>query len=159
MSSTNKTKNLKLNQWVGTDIPQRADFVADNDIIDRAVNNHTSNGVIHVTQSDKDTWNAPYHKFTYTGDGKSPREVVSNCPFKPTWGIVFANSYTPSVCDISNNSNYNYFGIFSNTGNMAGLSIINGRNIQVYQSSTAVQKTEYRNYNQSGVIYSVFMFR
>ena len=29
MSSTNKTTNLKLNDWVGTDVPQREDFNAD----------------------------------------------------------------------------------------------------------------------------------
>ena len=33
MSSTNKTDYLKLNSWLGTDRPQRIDFVDDNTII------------------------------------------------------------------------------------------------------------------------------
>ena len=37
MSSTNKTTNLKLNDWVGTDVPQREDFNADNQRIDKAI--------------------------------------------------------------------------------------------------------------------------
>ena len=37
MSSTNKTANLELNQWVGTDPVLMADFNADNARIDQAV--------------------------------------------------------------------------------------------------------------------------
>ena len=39
MSSTNKTANLQLNQWVGTDPVLMADFNADNAKIDAAVQN------------------------------------------------------------------------------------------------------------------------
>ena len=34
MASTNKTENLGLNQWVGTDHLTRTDFVEDNALID-----------------------------------------------------------------------------------------------------------------------------
>lgn len=159
MSSTNKTKNLKLNQWVSTDVPQRVDFVADNEIIDKAISGHTSDKSVHIASGERDIWSTPYYKFTYTGDGASPKTISSGCPFSVKWGFVFANAYPPSVCDISNNSNYNYFGIFTNLGSNAGLSIVNGCDLKVYQSSTAVQKTEYRNYNQIGVVYTVIMFR
>lgn len=159
MSSANKTRHLKLNQWEGSDIPQRTDFVSDNDIIDREIYNHTSDYTIHVTQDEKNEWTNFYHKFSYTGDGASQKTISSNCPFIPTWGIVFANSYTPSVVDFTNSGNYNYFAVFSNTGSNTGVSIANGADLKVIQSSTAVQKTEYRNYNQNGVIYTVIMFR
>ena len=50
MSSTNKTTNLKLNDWVGTDVPQREDFNADNQRIDKAIGDHTGNTTVHITQ-------------------------------------------------------------------------------------------------------------
>lgn len=34
MGSTNKTSNLKLNSWIGSDKPQRVDFNYDNNILD-----------------------------------------------------------------------------------------------------------------------------
>ncbi len=37
MPSTNKTANLELNQWIGTDKPKMADFNADNSLIDAAI--------------------------------------------------------------------------------------------------------------------------
>lgn len=37
MASTNKTPNYNLNQWVGTDTPQRIDFNDDNAAIDAAL--------------------------------------------------------------------------------------------------------------------------
>ena len=53
MSSTNKTTNLKLNDWVGTDVPQREDFNADNQRIDKAIGDHTGNTTVHITQAER----------------------------------------------------------------------------------------------------------
>lgn len=159
MSSSKKTANLKLNQWNPSDIPERLDFVVDNDLIDRAISNHTKNSTIHVSPDERDAWTNFYYKFSFVGDGTSPKTIATNCPFAPTWGIIFASTYPPSVVDIANDSNYNYFGIFTNQGSTSGVSIVSGNSIKVYQSSTAVQKTEYRNYNQNGVNYIVIMFR
>lgn len=159
MSSSKKTANLKLNQWLGTDIPERVDFVSDNDLIDKAVSNHTKNSTIHISSDERDKWNSFYYKFSYTGDGTSSRTVESGCPFIPTWGIVIANTYPPSVIDAVNNSNYNYFAVFTNSGSNSGVNLVNGNNLKVIQSSTAVQKTEYRNYNQSNVVYVAILFR
>lgn len=159
MSSSNKTTNLKLNQWSGSDIPERLDFVNDNAIIDREFSNHAKNIGIHITNDEREAWDHFYYRTSYIGDGSSPRTVVTRCPFDASWGVVYASSYPPSVVDVPNDSNYNYFGIFNDQGNMAGVSLLADNNIKVYQSSTAVQKTEYRNYNQNGVLYQVIMFR
>lgn len=159
ISSAKKTANLKLNQWLSSDAPERIDFVTDNDLIDKAVSGHTKNNAIHVSDADRDKWTNTYYRFSYVGDGTSPKTIETDCPFNPTWGMVFANSYPPSVMDAENNSNYNYFAVFTTSGNTSGVSITNGNAIKVYQSSTAVQRTEYRNFNQSSVVYTCILFR
>ena len=74
MSSTNKTTNLKLNDWVGTDVPQREDFNADNQRIDKAIGDHTGNTTVHITQAERDLWltttKAPrsYQEARFTAD-------------------------------------------------------------------------------------------
>lgn len=159
MSSTNKTENLKLNQWLGSDVPERIDFVADNAIIDSAFGRHDGDVNRHISNYERSVWNSPYYAFRYSGNGQNPREIISDCEFEPTWGIVFALSYTPSVVDFNSKSNYNYFGIFSKWGSTPGVSIVNGKNLRVLQATVAVQDTEYRNYNENGVMYLVIMFR
>lgn len=159
MSSTKKTTNLKLNQWISSDIPERLDFVSDNDLIDKAVSSHTKNNSIHVSDADRDKWTNSYYKFSYVGDGASPKTILTDCPFDASWGLIFANSYPPSVMDAENNSNYNYFAVFTNSANTSGASITGSNSIKVYQSSTAVQRTEYRNFNQTGVVYTCILFR
>lgn len=159
MSSSKKTSNLKLNQWLETDIPERMDFVSDNDIIDKKIGKHVTDQNIHVTSFEKEQWNQFYYKFSYIGDDESTKTIETGCPFDPTWGIIMATTLPPSVVDIANNSNYNYFGIFTDTGSNSGLSIVDGNNLRVYQSSSPVQRHEYRNYNQDGIVYNVIMFR
>lgn len=46
MPSTNKTPNFGLNDWISTDKPVRADFVADNRIIDGALANKVNLPII-----------------------------------------------------------------------------------------------------------------
>lgn len=159
MSSTKKTNNLKLNQWVGSDTPQRADFVTDNAIVDQVVSGHMKDDSRHISGDEREVWNSVYYRFTYVGNGASSRVIDSECSFQPTWGLVYANSYMPSVMDASNNANYNYFALFSRNGSTSGVTLTNGNKLSVVQSSTPVQNTEYRNYNQNGVVYTVIMFR
>lgn len=75
MSSTNKTTNLKLNDWVGTDVPQREDFNADNQRIDKAIGDHTGNTTVHITQAERDLWGLPFYYYNYFGNGKATRTV------------------------------------------------------------------------------------
>ena len=49
MSSTNKTEELGLNQWVGTDVPKMEDFNNDNALIDKAISDHIWSASAHVT--------------------------------------------------------------------------------------------------------------
>lgn len=158
MSSTNKSENLKLNQWIGTDVPSRQDFCDDNRIIDQAVGGHITDYAKHVTTDEKYAWNNPYYMTTFYGDGTANRSIVLNCSFSPSWGIIFAASKTPSVVNIENDANFNYFGIFSNRGSNSGLSI-SGKQFNIVQAASPVFSTEYRNYNEAGVSYVAIFFR
>lgn len=158
MSSTNKTKNLKLNSWLGADIPKREDFNSDNNILDNIIYTHNSNTNLHTSSSEKAVWNEPYYITTYTGNGSSSRTVSIGSSFTPTWGIVFRTSSPPSVIDIQNEANYNYFALFSNLGSESGVTL-SGKNLSVMQSSTAVIGNEYRNFNENGKTYVIIAFR
>ena len=95
MSSTNKTTNLKLNDWVGTDVPQREDFNADNQRIDKAIGDHTGNTTVHITQAERDLWG------------------------------LFADGMAPSVCKFSSSANYHYVAFASQTRGTIGMTLDN----------------------------------
>ena len=43
MGSTNKTGDLELNQWIGSDVPKMEDFNRDNEILDKTISEHIWN--------------------------------------------------------------------------------------------------------------------
>ncbi len=60
---------------------------------------HITNSAIHVTQADKDLWNAPFTAGTYFGNGASTRTIAAG--FAPRLAAVFAAQYpanTVSAC-------------------------------------------------------------
>ena len=63
MSSTNKTKNLQLNSWIGSDRPKREDFNADNSIIDKAITDHVEDNTVNITSEERGIWN----NYMFTG--------------------------------------------------------------------------------------------
>ena len=121
MSSTNKTTNLKLNDWVGTDVPQREDFNADNQRIDKAIGDHTGNTTVHITQAERDLWGLPFYYYNYFGNGKATRKVEVPSPFRPRFAIVFADGMAPSVCKFSSSANYHYVAFASQTRGTIGM--------------------------------------
>lgn len=158
MSSTNKTDNLNLNNWIGSDVPKREDFNMDNSIIDSVLGEHINDGDIHVSDGDRSKWNSPYYMGTYVGNNSSSRTITIPCNFNPSWGIIFAVGLLPSLNDYENRADYNYLGIVSTNGSTIGTSL-SGKQLTVSQSSVAVSNYEYRNYNESGTIYVYIMFR
>lgn len=158
MSSTNKSSMLNLNQWIGSDVPCRADFNYDNNVIDSVLGKHLNDISLHTSINEKNVWNNPYFITTYFGNGAASRTITLNCGFEPLWGIVFASSVTPSVVDIQNGANYNYFGIASTSGSSAGLGIT-GNQLKLTQSPVPVAGTEFRSYNENGVTYVTILFR
>ena len=158
MSSTNKTSNLKLNSWIGSDKPQREDFNRDNSIIDNIVSTHHSNSEIHTTADEKSKWNAPYYMNSYFGNGSVTRNITLGCDFTPGWGIIFAINYLPGATDFKNSAHYNYFAIVSQNGSTVGAEL-SGKKLTVTQSSVAVFGNEFRSFNETGTTYYYVMFR
>ncbi len=158
LSSTNKTPALELNSWIGSDIPSREDFNRDNSIIDSIISEHVQDSEAHATAQEKEVWENPYYIGSYTGNGSASRSVELSCGFEPTWGIVFASGYFPSVNDYNNKADYNYFALFSKRGSTVGVTL-SGSTLTVIQSATAVSGTEYRSFNQSGATYIYIAFR
>lgn len=158
MSSTNKTSNLELNQWLGSDAPQMSDFNKDNAIVDAVISEHKTDAVAHVTSDERIVWNNPYYIQSFYGDGKSSRTLTAQCSFTPSWGIIFSASYPGSVSDFANKVHYNYFGIFSKRGSMPGLSLTN-YTLNITQSLSISSGSQMRSYNENGISYVVIFFR
>lgn len=158
MSSTNKTTNLQLNNWIGSDVPKREDFNRDNSIIDNAIGEHHADTYIHTNLSEKNIWNTPHYIATYLGNGEATRTITMGCDFSPSWGIVYAVNMPNGLTDFTNKAHYNYVAFVSKKGSMSGAAV-SGKNLKVFQSSTAVMNTEYRSFNETGVTYVYIMFR
>lgn len=160
MSSTNKTKNLGLNSWIGSDKPKRIDFNTDNEIIDKVVSEHTDDNVVHINDSERDKWNNYMFTGMYYGDGTTKRVITTACPFEAKVGFVFANNRTINIARFSESKHNNYFGIFGFYANTLGVKLNDdGTSLTVNQSASAVTANEYINLNESGVAYHYVMFR
>ena len=150
MASTNKTQNFELNQWLGSDVPQRVDFNEDNRIIDEALHAHMSDMSVHTTELDK-MQNASY---SYVGDGAATQTL--QMPFEPHGVFVMATNH----CPISINSNTKkwYFGV-GLKGLVTGNVLINGRDVTVKQGTPSSSNTEVPALNENGEVYAIIAFR
>lgn len=158
MSSTNKTENLNLNQWIGSDKPKMADFNYDNAVIDEAISAHNSDITRHISDYERSRWNNYLHLQTYFGQGSGTQNVVLNCDFTPRVCIVFALAYPNDVADFNNKANYQFLGIASASGSMNGVEI-NGKTLSVTSSTTSFLGAQYSAFNQKGVTYFVIALR
>jgi len=160
MSSTNKTDNYGLNKWIGSDKPERNDFNRDNEIIDTLLFDHLTNPYCHAVESEKEKWNNYMHVGIYFGNGTSRRNIATQCPFKASFGIIFADSRPMSVVRFSENKKYNYTAFFAADANSLGVTMADdGKSFEVTQSSSAEISNEYMNLNENGVGYQYIMFR
>lgn len=160
MSSTNKTKKLGLNSWIGSDKPKRIDFNTDNEIIDKAVSEHTEDTVVHINEEEREKWNNYMFTGMYYGDGSTKRTIQTNCPFEARIGFVFANSRPITIARFSESKHNNYFGVFGFLANSLGIKLEDDcRSFTVNQSASAMTANEYANFNESSVAYHYIMFR
>ncbi len=158
MSSTNKTEYFSLNSWVGADVPKREDFVNDNVILDNALNTHFTDTDIHITAEERTVWNTPFYIQRYVGTGEASKTITVGADFQPSWGLLFATSTPMSVSDFNNESNYNYFALFTKGGGMDGVSL-DGSTLTVTNSSVPYNNVELACYNSKGVEYYVIFAR
>lgn len=89
MAATEKTKTLGLNRWLETDCPERADFVADNDAIEKFLAEHLGSSTMHLTAAEKTRVSQPIQIFTYLGNGVKNRTYTLN--FSPRAVFIIAS--------------------------------------------------------------------
>ena len=142
MSSSEKTEYLNLNAWLGTDRPQRIDFVDDNTIIDTAIKNHVQNATMHCTSTEKAKIDNPYTAISYVGTGDETNVITF--AFTPKMVLVFQKDVPPIQTDSSGNILINKSVVVKSHGGIGGV-IINGYDVTVTQSTTA----------EDGVIYNL----
>jgi hypothetical protein len=153
MSSTNKTTNLGLNNWIETDRPKRTDFVLDNNIIDTALGNHIKDNQLHLTAEEKQRVTAPFSVFTVYGTGESTVELTPG--FNPSMAIVCKKG--APFCVTENGVTKVNAGIVTSGGTSGGLSISNN-SVMLEQSSSAVDGVYY-NLNEHKALYLAVVFR
>ncbi len=159
MSSTNKTENLHLNKWIGSDKPKRLDFNYDNEVIDRVISDHMEDSTAHVTAAERDKWNSFIHIGSYYGNGNATRTINHGCPFDICFGIIFADSRESGVADFANSRNRSYFAVFTKGAHQLGVSINNDNVLTVKQSASAEYGSSYAGFNELGVTYRYVLFR
>ena len=147
MPASNKTPNLNLNNWLGTDKPKRQDFVDDNNILDSIVGSHIANTVMHMTSAEKALLNAPFEVGVIAGDGNSSCTHTLN--FAPKFLVVFTQDELPIKYDSTNNYYiYNFAIVTQNTyGSTKGASL-NGSSLTLEQTQNTPTNGVFINLNK-----------
>ena len=158
MASTNKTTNLKLNNWIGSDKPKREDFVNDNNIIDTKLGAHILNENIHITDALKEKILSPFTLSTFYGDGTASQEITLS--FVPKIVIVFAQDKPFYEYDKTNDYTITNAAIAAtnSTGASSGI-YLNSAKFTVYQSQTTPTNGVYNNLNNSNLTYTYIAFK
>lgn len=154
MASSSFTTNLGLCNWAATDSPKRADFVSDNQIIDRTVGGHIADESKHLTAAEKEKVLQPYTTMIYAGNGQDNRTLTST--FAPKLVMVYKRTaplteYTNGVTIV--NSGAAAYG----HGGSAGVSV-SSTGFVVRQQDTAVDGQRF-SLNENGCQYFAVLFR
>ncbi len=155
MSSSEKTDYLQLNAWLGTDRPQRIDFVDDNQRIDEAIRTHVLDSAKHCTTEEKNKLENPYVMQSYGGTGTATKTITLT--IEPRFIIVFMKNSAPMETDSSGNILVNQCFTAKSNGGMGG-AVISGSEITVNQSQTATNGLMY-NLNKLNGQYCIVAFR
>lgn len=158
MSSSNKTANLQLNSWIGTDRPMMADYNSDNEKIDAAFGEHTGNMQIHLSQDDRARFEVPIYTGVYFGDGAVEKTIATGCPFDVCYALVFPMSCAAVITKFDTKSCTHYFAAASKAGSSIGLQL-SGSDLVVKQSTSAAVANEFAALNARGTSYFYILFR
>lgn len=146
MGSKNKTANLNLNLWEGTDKPQRTDFIYDNEIVDEVLGEHIEDAGIHLSNSDRALLETPTAYLTYVGDGKESRDV--QLPISCKSVFVYRLNKSPVETDENGKLNINFAYSVFNCSSSPAIVFDSGSKITVgsYENSRG-EKTNLNSYN------------
>lgn len=153
MPSTNKTTHLNLNKWIASDIPKRADFVSDNQIIDNAFYEHISDSTAHLTAAEKAKVDQPFYISQILGSGVNNATI--NLEFEPR--MVFMYKTNSPFTKYNGTSTDVYSASATATATSGGVSI-SGRTIILRQDSSAADGVKY-NLNENNARYVLIAFR
>ena len=153
MASTNRTPNLGLNSWIGTDKPKRVDFVSDNSIIDSVLGGHISNETAHLTSCEKDKVDEPFEVVTVYGTGNSSTNYTFD--FEPSMVIAFKKN--ASLFEYSASQNKINCAIATKRGSSSGISLSSNM-VMLYQGSVT-DTAWYNNMNEQYSQYIVIAYK
>ena len=155
MSSTNKTEYLNLNQWLGSDRPQRIDFVDDNRIIDNAIKLHCLDTSRHLSAEQYNKLQNPYVFVSYVGDGSESKVIDIGVDAK--FIIVFAKDTPFTQTDSSDNIIINACFTAKSNGTTGG-AVIGDSTVTVYSDAAANNGIKY-NLNKNNGQYCIVAFK
>lgn len=155
MSSSKKTEYMGLNNWLGTDRPQRIDFVDDNQKIDSTMKSHASNTTLHCTSTEKAKFNNPFTFVSYVGTGTASKTVPIG--YVPKMVIVFQKD-KPAVETDSDGTMFNNMSVVAKGSGNTGGAIISDSNVVVYQSGSASNNIK-QNLNRQNGQYCIIAFK
>ena len=156
MPTENKTANLQLNSWLGTDKPQRADFVSDNTIIDAALGEHLADLTMHLSEDDRTLLTAPFKVGVISGDGNTSKDHT--LAFYPKLVFVFLRNSPLIEYDTTNNyTRCNSAIVTSASGGTSGASLF--LNTLTLSQSSAATNNRFLNLNKSGGQYVYIAFK
>lgn len=154
MATSRYTTNLHLSAWEESDRPKRADFVSDNEIIDRELGGHLADDTVHLTAAEKQKIDEPYVCIAYAGSGESTRTLTVG--FTPKIAIVYKRG-VPPVTVSSGVTVVNSAAAYYGHGGSAGIAI-SSQGVAVQQASSATDGVR-NNLNESGSQYALIAFR
>ena len=151
MPTTNKTPNLGLNNWVGTDKPKRSDFVEDNTLLDTVISSHLADKAAHLSAADRTVLEEPIATGTLGGNGLESSEF--ELPFAPRAVFVFACYRPMSEYDVNKKYTTINAAAATTSANTPGIAI-GGNKVKLSQSQTEPQAGGYfLNMNQNSGLY------
>lgn len=156
MPTNNKTA-LGLNSWVGTDKPMRADFVADNVLLDSLLTGHFNDTQKHLSPADRALLTEGFVLARYTGNGAGSQDIT--LPFEAK--IVIVYGYRKPAASYNAAAGYNEcsFAVITPLGGMQGV-YLDGNILTVCQSAAAqAAGGTLCNLNASGAVYFYAAFR
>lgn len=111
---------------------------------------HITDNAIHVTQGDKDLWNAPFSIGTYFGSGAASRTVAAG--FAPRLAAVFAAQYPANIVDFANSGSASYWGLAVAGSGTQGIELT-GTGFKLLQGSAYTVNGCQPKLNETGVNY------
>ena len=154
MASSSFTPNLGLCNWTENDRPKRADFIADNAIIDSVVSGHIGDTNAHMSAQEKSKALVPFECTGYAGSGESTRTIALS--FRPTAAIVFKKNEAPVSLEngaVVVNSGWAIY----TSGGSAGVSI--GTNGVVVRQEATASNGRRLSLNETDCQYAVIGFK